>query len=89
MFYKHHSSFDSNMIKKGNVILLQCFPLYSFLVDVNVYMPHISNIFHCHGTDFAFIAPAYSKVCYRGSTFRPFVRPSVRHSTIYVKVLTL
>ena len=36
-----------------------------------------------------FIAPAYSKVRYRGSTFRPFVRPSVRPSTIYVKVLTL
>ena len=36
-----------------------------------------------------FIAPAYSKVLYRGSTFRPFVRPSVRPSTIYVKVLTL
>ena len=27
-----------------------------------------------------FIAPAYSKVRYRGSTFRPFVRPSVRPS---------
>ena len=25
-----------------------------------------------------FIAPAYSKVRYRGSTFRPFVRPFVR-----------
>ena len=44
-----------------------------------------------------FIAPAYSKVRYRGSTFRPFdrlfvrwyVRASVRPSTIYVKVLTL
>ena len=36
-----------------------------------------------------FIAPAYSKVRYRGSTFRPFVRSSVRPSTIYVKVLTL
>ena len=44
-----------------------------------------------------FIAPAYSKVRYRGSTFSPFVRlfvrsfvrPSVRPSTIYVKVLTL
>ena len=36
-----------------------------------------------------FIAPAYSKVQYRGSTFRPFVRPSFRPSTIYVKVLTL
>ena len=40
-----------------------------------------------------FIAPAYSKVRYRGSTFRPFVRsfvrPSVHPSTIYVKVLTL
>ena len=36
-----------------------------------------------------FIAPAYSKVRYRGSTFRPFVRSFVRPSTIYVKVLTL
>ena len=27
---------------------------------------------------FVFIAPAYSKVRYRGSTFRPFVRSSVR-----------
>ena len=27
-----------------------------------------------------FIAPAYSKVRYRGSTFRPFVRSSVRPS---------
>ena len=27
-----------------------------------------------------FIASAYSKVRYRGSTFRPFVRPSVRPS---------
>ena len=35
------------------------------------------------------IAPAYSKVRYMGSTFRPFVRPSIRPSTIYVKVLTL
>ena len=26
-----------------------------------------------------FIAPAYSKVRYRGSTFCPFVRPSVRN----------
>ena len=26
-----------------------------------------------------FIAPAYSKVRYRGSTFRPFVRPSVHN----------
>ena len=27
-----------------------------------------------------FIAPAFSKVRYRGSTFRPFVRPFVRPS---------
>ena len=32
-----------------------------------------------------FIAPAFSKVRYRGSTFRPFVRPSVRPSTICVE----
>ena len=36
-----------------------------------------------------FIAPAYSKVRYRGSTFLPFIRSFVRPSTIYVKVLTL
>ena len=45
-----------------------------------------------HGVLFI-IAPAYSKVRYKGSTFRPFVCPfvrsSVRPSTIYVKVLTL
>ena len=38
-----------------------------------------------------FIAPANSKVRYRGSTFRPFVqsfvRSSVRPPTIHVKVL--
>ena len=28
---------------------------------------------------FIIIAPAYSKVRYRGSTFRPFVRPSVHN----------
>ena len=34
---------------------------------------------HCHATALI-IAPAYSKVRYRGSTFRPFVRSSVRPS---------
>ena len=42
---------------------------------------------------FLFIAPAYSKVRYRGSTFCPFVRlfvrSSIHPSTIYVTVLTL
>ena len=33
-----------------------------------------------NGNIFVFIAPAFSKVRYRGSTFRPFVRPSVRPS---------
>ena len=39
------------------------------------------------------LEPAYSKVRYRGSTFRPsvrsFVRQSVRPSTIYVKVAVI
>ena len=43
----------------------------------------------CFGQFLFFIAPAYSKVRYRGSSFRPFVRSFGRPSTIYVKVLTL
>ena len=50
----------------------------------------LKNCLHFVLTHFIiFIAPAYSKVRYRGSTFHPFVRSFVRPSTIYVKVLTL
>ena len=37
------------------------------------------NLLHLKQIGF-FIAPAYSKVRYRGSTFRPFVRSFVRSS---------
>ena len=36
------------------------------------------QIFSSYIKDVLIIAPAYSKVRYRGSIFRPFVRPSVR-----------
>ena len=49
----------------------------------------MTKIYFMVQVNLIFIAPAYSKVRYRGSTFCPFVHPSLRPSTIYVKVLTL
>ena len=47
MFYKHHSSFDSNMIKKRKLTMMQRSTLDLFLADVNVYIRrHKSALFH-------------------------------------------
>ena len=67
----------------------------SFLIELNAFIylgwqltiaVYVHVYFLC---DLFFIAPAFSKVRYRGSTFRPFVRSfvrsSVRPSTICVE----